>query len=114
MQINDLIDRVERLDGGADLARDLRKFVNKRRLGLVYEESKPEYVRLTSKPVVEGDLVNVLPPRGTMEDMLGDDEADEIWVVDGIDGDVVHLVAVEGAETRDVDHSDLVAVARFD
>lgn len=114
MQINDLIDRVERLDGGADIARDLRKFANKRRLGLVYEESKPEYVRLTSKPVVEGDLVNVLPPRGTMEDMSGDDEADDIWIVDAVVDRTAHLVAVEGSETRDVAYDDLMAVARFD
>lgn len=114
MQINDLIDRVEKLDGGSDLARDLRKFVNKRRLGLVYEESKPEYVRLTSKPVVEGDLVNVLPPRGTMEDMSGDDEADEIWIVESVVDSVAHLVAVEGTETCDASYDDLVAVARFD
>lgn len=114
MQINDLIDRVEKLDGGSELARDLRKFVNKRRLGLVYEESKPEYVRLTSKPVVEGDLVNVLPPRGTMEDMSGDDESDEIWVVESIDDESAHLVELEGDGTCNVVYEDLVAVARFD
>lgn len=114
MQINDLIDRVEKLEGGSELARDLRKFVNKRRLGLVYEESKPEYVRLTSKPVVEGDFVNVLPPRGTMEDMSDEDESDEIWVVESIDGETAHLVAIEGGETCNVAYKDLVAVARFD
>lgn len=114
MQINDLIDRVEKLEGGSELARDLRKFVNKRRLGLVYEESKPEYVRLTSKPVVEGDLVNVLPPRGTMEDMSGDDEADDIWVVDSLEGGSARLVALEDEKTRNAAYEDLVAVARFD
>lgn len=114
MQINDLIDRVEKLEGGFELARDLRKFVNKRRLGLVYEESKPEYVRLTSKPVVEGDLVNVLPPRGTMEDMSGDDEADDIWVVDTLEGGSARLVSLEDERTCNAAYEDLVAVARFD
>ena len=112
MQANDLIDRVEKLDAG--LARDLRRFINGRKLGLVYEESKPEYVRLHSKPVVEGDLVNILPPRGTLEDMVGDDEADEIWRVLSIEGGEAALVRPEDDEARAADVGDLVAVARFD
>lgn len=114
MQINDLINRVEALEGGETIARDLRKFINKRKLGLVYEESKPEYVRLVGKPVVEEDLVNVLPPRGTMEDMSGDDDADVIWFVESIDDDKAHLVALEGNDSCDAAYDDLVAVARFD
>lgn len=113
MQINDLIDRVEKLD--ASLARDLRKFVNKRKLGLVYEESKPEYVRLTNKPVVVGDLVNILPPRGTMEDMTGDDESDVVWRVLLIDNTGRAIVgSLETDVATEVAYDDLVAVARFD
>ena len=114
MQINDLIDRVEQLDGGADLARDLRKFVNGRKLGLVYEESKPEYVRLYNKQVVEGDLVNVLPPRGVMEDMTGEDEADVIWRVVAIEGERAALVRLSDDEAGEASLGDLVVVARFD
>lgn len=114
MQVNDLIDRVAELEGGAEIARDLRKFINTRKLGLVYEESKPEYVRLYSKPVVEGDLVNVLPPRGVLEDMTGDDEADVIWSVIGIDGNAATLLGTDDDTVLNVALDDLVAVARFD
>lgn len=76
VQAQDLIQRVEAYD--LDLAHDLKKFIGARRLGLVYEESKPEYVRLTNKPVIVGDLVNVLPPRGVRENLNDDsDENDE-------------------------------------
>lgn len=113
MQANDLIDRVEKLDPA--LARDLRKFVNGRKLGLVYEESKPEYVRLTNKPVVVGDLVNLLPPRGTMEDMSGVDDSDVIWrvlITDETGRAVIRSIDTD--EIREVAYDDLVAVARFD
>ena len=65
MQISDLISRAAQYD--ASLARDLSEYVRGRRFGLVYEASKPEFVRLYNKPVAIGDLVNVLPPRGTPE-----------------------------------------------
>lgn len=113
MQANDLIDRVEELD--PSLARDLRKFVNGRKLGLIYEESKPEYVRLTNKPVVVGDLVNLLPPRGTMEDMFGVDDSDVIWrvlITDETGRAVIRSIDTD--EIREAAYDDLVAVARFD
>lgn len=115
MQINDLIDRVAKLDGGEALAKDLRRFVGKRKFGLVYEESKPEYVRLHNKPVVEGDLVNALPPRGTMEDTTGEDDADTIWRVLSIDDNGAAVIgSIETDAAREVLYDDLVAVARFD
>lgn len=114
MQINDLIDRVAELQGGESLARDLRKFVNRRKLGLVYEESKPEYVRLISKPVIEGDLVNILPPRGTLENLTGNDEADEIWRVLSIEEGQAVVGSIETNDALEVRYDDLVAVARFD
>ena len=113
MQAHDLIQRVAEYD--EVLARDLQKFIGARKLGLVYEESKPEYVRLTSKPVVVGDLVNVLPPRGVMEDLSDDhDEHDVIWRVAGIEGDEAALLNLSTGEREAVKVDDLVSIARFD
>jgi adenine-specific DNA-methyltransferase len=113
MQAQDLIKRVAEYD--ESLARDLQKFVGSRKLGLVYEESKPEYVRLWNKPIAEGDLVNILPPRGVPENLTDDtDEHDVIWRVAQITGDNVRLLKVDGGELCDASLGDLVAVARFD
>ena len=111
MQAQDLVNRVSEYDKG--LASDLQKFLGSRKLGLVYEESKPEYVRLTNKPVVVGDLVNVLPPRGTMEDLSDDaDEHDVIWRVVGQHERMASLRNMSSGKEASLD--DLVAVARFD
>jgi adenine-specific DNA-methyltransferase len=113
MQAQDLIQRVATYD--ESLARDLQKFIGARKLGLVYEESKPEYVRLTNKPVVVGDLVNVLPPRGIMEDLSNDhDEHDVIWHVTSIEGDEAALLNLSTGEHKEAKVDDLVPIARFD
>ena len=113
MQAQDLVQRVAAYDKG--LADDLQKFLGSRKLGLVYEESKPEYVRLTNKPVVTGDLVNVLPPRGTMEDLTNDDdEHDVIWRVVGQHDKTADLRNMSTGEEAEASSDDLVAVARFD
>ena len=65
MNVNDLVNQVAKYN--TDLAKDIRRYLSNRKYGLVYEESKPEFVRLPTKKVVEGDLVNILPPRGTQE-----------------------------------------------
>lgn len=54
------------------LARDIKDYVHGRKQGLVYEASKPEFVRMWKKPVVRGDIVNILPPRGVVEDARND------------------------------------------
>ncbi|PKU88416.1 DNA methyltransferase [Bifidobacterium thermophilum] len=113
MQAQDLIKRVAGYD--EDLARDLQKFIGSRKLGLVYEESKPEYVRLWNKQVIVGDLVNTLPPRGVVEDLSNDnDEHDVIWRVIQIDGNIAHLLRVEDGTTCDISLDNVVPVARFD
>lgn len=113
MQAQDLVKRVSALD--PDLGRDLQNYLGTRRLGLVWEESKPEYVRLWNKPVIEGDLVNVLPPRGEAENLTDDsDEHDAIWRVAKIIGDMARLVGFEGDAMCDASVDDLVPVARFD
>lgn len=113
MQAQDLIKRVSALS--PELGRDLTSYLGTRRLGLVYEESKPEYVRLWNKPVIEGDLVNVLPPRGETEDLTDDaDKHDDIWRVAEIDDDIARLVNAERDESLDAKVGGLVPVARFD
>ena len=113
MQAQDLVNRVGEYD--KSLASDLQKFLGSRKLGLVYEESKPEYVRLTNKPVVLGDLVNILPPRGTMEDLSDDsDEHDVIWRVVGQHEKTAFLRNMSTDEEAEASLDDLVAVARFD
>lgn len=113
MQAQDLVKRVSALS--PELGRDLASYLGTRRLGLVYEESKPEYVRLWNKPVVEGDLVNVLPPRGEAEDLTDDaDKHDDIWRVAKIDDGTAHLMSAEREEMLDAKVDDLVPVARFD
>ena len=57
-----------------NLARDIKDYVHGRKYGLVYEASKPEFVRMWKKPVVRGDIVNILPPRGVMEDTKNEDD----------------------------------------
>lgn len=76
MNINDLIERVAQYDNS--LAKDLSEYVRGREYGLVFEASKPEFVRMWNKPVVRGDLVNVLPPRGEMEDTKSEDDPSDI------------------------------------
>ena len=65
MRLEDLMERAAKYD--ENLARDIKDYVHGRRYGLVYEASKPEFVRMWKKPVVRGDIVNILPPRGLME-----------------------------------------------
>lgn len=66
MRLEDLMERAAQYD--ENLARDIKDYVHGRKYGLVYEASKPEFVRMWKKPVVRGDIVNILPPRGVMED----------------------------------------------
>ena len=75
MRLEDLMERAAQYD--ENLARDIKDYVHGRKYGLVYEASKPEFVRMWKKPVVRGDIVNILPPRGVMEDTKNEDE---IWV----------------------------------
>lgn len=113
MNINDLISRAAIYDEG--LARDIQRFVGNRQFGLVYEESKPEFVRLYNKPVVVGDTVNILPPRGVMENMSNDADEHEVkWHVVSIKDNTAHLECLESGEEKDASLDDLVTYVRFD
>lgn len=113
MRLEDLMERAAQYD--ENLARDIKDFVHGRKYGLVYEASKPEFVRMWKKPVVRGDIVNILPPRGVMEDTKNDDDPSEIvYKVISISGGIATLRNEQTDETATVSVDDIVALARFD
>lgn len=113
MNVNNIIDRVSKYD--TNLAKEIDRYLNTRKYGLVYEESKPEFVRLPNKRVVRGELVNILSPRGVLEKK--DEKHKRNWRVTAIDKDSneATLLSLEkDRETITANYDDLVAVARFD
>lgn len=113
MRLEDLMERASKFD--ETLARDIKDYVHGRKYGLMYEASKPEFVRMWKKPVVRGDLVNILPPRGVMEDSKSEnDSAEVVYKVIGINGGVAKLRNVETGEEAEAAVDDVVALACFD
>lgn len=112
MKLEDLVYRAAEYD--ETLARDIKDYVHDRNYGLVYETSKPEYVRVWNKTVVRGDIVNVLPPRGTVENTKSeDDPADIIYTVLSRKNNKATLRNEDG-EIIEASVMDIVALARFD
>ncbi|MEK1472515.1 site-specific DNA-methyltransferase [Limosilactobacillus fermentum] len=113
MNANDIVNRVSKYD--SNLAKEISRYLNSRKYGLVYEESKPEFVRLPNKTVVKGDLVNILPPRGTLEN--DDAKYKAKWKVTSVDknSNEAKLISLE-KDHKEVtaNYDDLVAIARFD
>ena len=113
MRLEELMNRAAQYD--ESLARDIKDYVHGRRYGLVYEASKPEFVRMWEKPVVRGDLVNILPPRGAAEDTKSEDSPSEIvYRVIGIADGTATLRDDKTCETVAAPVDDVVALARFD
>lgn len=113
MRLEDLMERAAQYD--ENLARDIKDYVHGRKYGLVYEASKPEFVRMWKKPVVREDIVNILPPRGVMEDTKNDDDPSEIvYKVISISGGVATLRNEQTDEIATASVDDIVALARFD
>lgn len=113
MKLEDLMERASKYD--ETLARDIKDYVHGRKYGLVYEASKPEFVRMWKKPVVRGDLVNMLPPRGIVEDTKSEEDPSEVvYKVIGINGSVAKLRNTETGEDTAAAVDDVVALARFD
>lgn len=113
MRLEDLMERAAQYD--ENLARDIKDYVHGRKYGLVYEASKPEFVRMWKKPVVRGDIVNILPPRGVMEDTKNDDDPSEIvYKVISISEGVATLRNEQTDESVTASVDDVVALARFD
>ena len=112
MNISDLIDRVAKYD--LNLAKDISEYVRGRQYGLVYEASKPEFVRLWNKPIVKGDLVNVLPSRGVIEDTNDENPSNVAYCYLGESGSKAKIRNIKTQEELEVPSVDLVAIARFD
>lgn len=117
----DLVARAAKYD--ARLADDIRAFAQQREFGLVFEHNRPERMRLYGKPVMPGDVVQVLPERGKVET----DENRELWRVVSVDGDIAageataQLVAYAAFNETDAAtestvaaYHDVVAVAEYD
>ena len=104
-----LIDRAMKVDPA--LAADIRAFARSREYGLVFEHNRPEAMRLYGKPVNEGDVVHILPERGSAE--TGENRVE--WNVLEVEGEVVKLQQVddEGAVCESA-LADVVAVAEYD
>ena len=59
-----------------------RAFAAQRQFGLVFEHNRPERLRLYGKPIMEGDVVQVLPERGKKEDS----SSQLLWLVNAVRG----------------------------
>lgn len=113
MRLEELVERASKYDD--ILAKDIKDYVHGRKYGLVYEASKPEFVRMYKKPVVRGDIVNILPPRGVMKDTKNnDDQAEIIYKVLGISSGTAKLRNEQTDEIVMASVNDIVALARFD
>ncbi len=113
MKLENLMERAAQYD--ENLARDIKDYVHGRKYGLVYEASKPEFVRMWKKPVVRGDIVNILPPRGVVEDTKNEDDPSEIvYKVISISKGVATLRNEQTDEIVTASVDDIVALARFD
>lgn len=114
--VQNLVDRAVKL-GDRQLAADIRAFAAQRQFGLVFEHNRPERLRLFGKPVMRGDVVQVLPERGKKEDAA----SQLLWRVDAISGRTARLLPYKSPfyeentnDPRTVAVDDIVAVAEYD
>lgn len=112
-KLEELVERAAKYDDV--LARDIADYVRGRSYGLVYEASKPEFVRMWNKPVKRGDTVNILPPRGVMEDTKSENDPSEVrYKVLRIQDGTASLRNLETNEMAEASVEDIVPIARFD
>ncbi len=114
--VQNLVDRAVKL-GDRQLAADIRAFAAQRQFGLVFEHNRPERLRLFGKPIMRGDIVQILPERGKKEDAA----SQLLWRVDSISVNTAQLSPYKspsydenGNEARAVAVEDVVAVAEYD
>lgn len=114
--VQNLVDRAVKL-GDRQLAADIRAFAAQRQFGLVFEHNRPERLRLYGKPIMKGDVVQVLPERGKKEDS----NSQLLWLVNTIRGGVADLKPYQSSsydenecEPRSVAVGDVVPVAEYD
>ena len=114
--VQNLVDRAVKL-GDRQLAADIRAFAAQRQFGLVFEHNRPERLRLYGKPIMKGDIVQVLPERGKKEDS----NSQLLWLVNTVRGGVADLKPYQSpsydeneCEPRSVAVDDVVPVAEYD
>lgn len=114
--VQNLVDRAVKL-GDRQLAADIRAFAAQRQFGLVFEHNRPERLRLYGKPIMAGDVVQVLPERGKKEDS----SSQLLWLVNAVRGGVADLKPYQSpsydeneCEPRSVAVDDVVPVAEYD
>ena len=114
--VQNLVDRAVKL-GDRQLAADIRAFAAQRQFGLVFEHNRPERLRLYGKPIMKGDVVQVLPERGKKEDS----NSQLLWLVNAVRGGVADLKPYQSpsydeneCEPRSVAVDDVVPVAEYD
>ena len=114
--VQNLVDRAVKL-GDRQLAADIRAFAAQRQFGLVFEHNRPERLRLFGKPIMRGDVVQILPERGKKEEAA----SQLLWRVDSISANTAQLSPYKsssyeenGNDARAVAVEDVVAVAEYD
>lgn len=114
--VQNLVDRAVKL-GDRQLAADIRAFAAQRQFGLVFEHNRPERLRLYGKPIMKGDVVQVLPERGKKEGS----NSQLLWLVNTVRGGVADLKPYQSpsydeneCEPRSVAVDDVVPVAEYD
>lgn len=114
--VQNLVDRAVKL-GDRQLAADIRAFAAQRQFGLVFEHNRPERLRLYGKPIMKGDVVQVLPERGKKEDS----NSQLLWLVNTVRGGVADLKPYQSpsydeneCKPRSVAVDDVVPVAEYD
>lgn len=112
--LTDLITKVADYDPDLSdaLKTEFRIYAQRRPFGLNFERHQPENVRLYGRPAHVGDLVNILPPRGTQE---GPDNR-KTWRITAITDGRAELLGTgtEEDETTTADVADLVTLSEFD
>lgn len=112
--LTDLITKVADYDPDLSdaLKTEFRIYAQRRPFGLNFERHQPENVRLYGRPAHVGDLVNILPPRGTQE---GPDNR-RAWRITAIADGRAELLGTgtEEDETTTANVADLVTLSEFD
>lgn len=84
-------------------------YLNTKDFGLVFERNLPDDMRLYGKPIVKGDMVHILPSRGSKES-----ESNRIaYPVSKVDAAMVTIAMPDGS-SQSMHKDDLVPVTSYD
>lgn len=112
--LNNLLDRVERVDGSlaAELRAQIASLARRREFGLNFEKHKPETVELYGRMIRAGDKVRLINPRGQ-----NGPRDSRTWRVQTITktktGHQAHLLDLEGDVEVTAPLDELVVIADF-